>query len=151
MLLRLRPTATAADLEVLRRLARERGYELRLLDQKRIAAELVRPGGEGAGLARADRPPLAGDRSAFAAPSFVARVLAASDAPELVERSTGREDTIVRVGEAVFGGASVALIAGPCAVEDEARLLEIARSVKASGATCLRGGAFKPRTSPYSF
>ena len=140
MLLRLRPTATEADLEVLRRLAEARGYELALLDSKRLVAELVH---------RAR--PVAGDRSAFEDLSFVAGVLDASDAPELVERAPGREDTVVRVGEAAFGGAFVALIAGPCAVEDEGRLLEIARSVKASGATCLRGGAYKPRTSPYSF
>jgi 3-deoxy-7-phosphoheptulonate synthase len=141
MLLRLRPTATEADLEILRHAARERGYEVRLLDSRRIVAELVRGGG----------PASAADRSAFADLAFVAGVLDASDAPELVERVAGREDTVLRVGEAAFGGASVALIAGPCAVEDEARLLEIARAVKASGATCLRGGAFKPRTSPYSF
>lgn len=141
MLLRLRPTATEADLEVLRRLARERGYEVRLLDTGRIVAELVRQGGSAA----------AGDRSAFQDLSFVAGVIDASDAPELVDRVGGCEDTVLRVGEAAFGGPFVSLIAGPCAVEDEARLLEIARSVKASGATCLRGGAFKPRTSPYSF
>ncbi|HEX6885677.1 MAG TPA: 3-deoxy-7-phosphoheptulonate synthase [Planctomycetota bacterium] len=141
MLLRLRPTATEADLEVLRRVAGERGYEVRLLDARRIVAELTRRDGR----------PAAGDRSAFEDLSFVAGVLDASDAPELAERTPGREDSILRVGEAAFGGPFVSLIAGPCAVEDERRLLEIARAVKASGATCLRGGAYKPRTSPYSF
>ena len=57
----------------------------------------------------------------------------------------------LRVGEASFGAGDVALIAGPCAVEDYDLLLEIARGVRRRGATLLRGGAFKPRTSPYSF
>jgi 3-deoxy-7-phosphoheptulonate synthase len=141
MLLRLRPTANDSDREVLRRVARERGYELRFLDRRSIVAELER---------RAGRPE-AGDRGAFEDLSFVAGVLDAADAPELVERASGREDSILRVGEAAFGGPFVSLIAGPCAVEDEARLLEIARAVRAAGATLLRGGAFKPRTSPHSY
>jgi 3-deoxy-7-phosphoheptulonate synthase len=57
----------------------------------------------------------------------------------------------VRAGEAVFGGGHVSMIAGPCSVDDGELLLKIARSVKASGATMLRGGVHKPRTSPYSF
>ena len=57
----------------------------------------------------------------------------------------------IRVGDAVFGGAVPSVIAGPCAVESRNQTLSIARSVKEAGADCLRGGAFKPRTSPYSF
>ena len=60
-------------------------------------------------------------------------------------------DTVVKVGDAVIGGGSLALIAGPCSVESEEQIISIARSVKASGAQILRGGAFKPRTSPYAF
>ena len=60
-------------------------------------------------------------------------------------------DTIVKVGDAVIGGGSMALIAGPCPVESEEQIIEVAQSVKASGAQLLRGGAFKPRTSPYAF
>jgi 3-deoxy-7-phosphoheptulonate synthase len=55
------------------------------------------------------------------------------------------------VGPALFGEARVVVAAGPCAVEDEARLLRIARAVREAGASLLRGGAFKPRTSPYDF
>ena len=65
--------------------------------------------------------------------------------------STHRAATIVEVGGAVFGGGRASVIAGPCAVEDGAELLEIARTVQRRGATLLRGGAFKPRSSPYSF
>lgn len=61
------------------------------------------------------------------------------------------EDTVVRVGSTQIGGGTLTLIAGPCSVETEAQVVAIARAVKASGATMLRGGAFKPRTSPYAF
>jgi len=57
----------------------------------------------------------------------------------------------VKVAGTIVGDKNIAVIAGPCSVENEEQLMEIAKSVKASGATMLRGGAFKPRTSPYSF
>ncbi|MBQ4443470.1 MAG: 3-deoxy-7-phosphoheptulonate synthase [Clostridia bacterium] len=61
------------------------------------------------------------------------------------------EDTVVDVGGVKFGGDNFQVIAGPCSVETEEQIVEVARAVKAAGATVLRGGAFKPRTSPYSF
>lgn len=61
------------------------------------------------------------------------------------------EDTIISAGNVQIGGGSLTIIAGPCSVESEEQILEVARSVKDSGASMLRGGAFKPRTSPYSF
>ncbi len=61
------------------------------------------------------------------------------------------KDTILEVGPARIGGGYFALIAGPCSVESEEQIVAIAKSVKQSGATMLRGGAFKPRTSPYAF
>jgi len=61
------------------------------------------------------------------------------------------QDTLVNVGDVVVGGERVVLIAGPCAVESIDRMMEIAHTVKESGAQMLRGGAYKPRTSPYSF
>lgn len=60
-------------------------------------------------------------------------------------------DTIVDIGSVKIGGGNFAMIAGPCSVESEEQIIEIAKSVKASGANILRGGAFKPRTSPYAF
>ena len=60
-------------------------------------------------------------------------------------------DTVVKVGGTTVGGGSLTLIAGPCSVESEEQICTIAQQVKASGATMLRGGAVKPRTSPYSF
>lgn len=60
-------------------------------------------------------------------------------------------DTVISVGEAKIGGGNFAMIAGPCSVESEEQIIEVAKAVKAGGANILRGGAFKPRTSPYAF
>ena len=61
------------------------------------------------------------------------------------------DDTVVEVGGVKVGGGHFAVMAGPCSVESEAQITEVARRVQAAGASILRGGAFKPRTSPYSF
>ena len=61
------------------------------------------------------------------------------------------EPTVIHVRDTQIGGGTLTLMAGPCSVESEAQIVAIAKQVKASGATVLRGGAFKPRTSPYSF
>jgi 3-deoxy-7-phosphoheptulonate synthase len=68
-----------------------------------------------------------------------------------VAREAKPEGTVVRVREVNVGGPEIVVMAGPCAVEGEAQLLETARAVRAGGAKILRGGVFKPRTSPYSF
>jgi 3-deoxy-7-phosphoheptulonate synthase len=70
---------------------------------------------------------------------------------KLVSREFQAADTIVRVGRVEFGGDELVVIAGPCAVESREQVLTIARHIKGCGAHMLRGGAFKPRTSPYSF
>ena len=61
------------------------------------------------------------------------------------------EDTVVEAGNVKIGGGNFCLIAGPCSVESEEQILDVAKRVQAAGATVLRGGAFKPRTSPYAF
>ena len=61
------------------------------------------------------------------------------------------EDTVVNVNGTLVGGNNLGIMAGPCSVESEEQIIEIAKSIKKSGANFLRGGAFKPRTSPYSF
>lgn len=61
------------------------------------------------------------------------------------------EDTVIQVGDAKIGSGNFAVIAGPCSIETEEQIIEVAMAVKASGANILRGGAFKPRTSPYAF
>lgn len=70
---------------------------------------------------------------------------------KLASREYLEEATRVRVGEIEFGGPKVVICAGPCAVEGHQLLLDVARAIKDAGASVLRGGAFKPRTSPYSF
>jgi len=70
---------------------------------------------------------------------------------KLASREFKSFDTIIKVKDAVIGGKEVIVMAGPCVVENEKQIFETAQQVKASGAKILRGGAFKPRTSPYSF
>lgn len=69
----------------------------------------------------------------------------------LVSREFKPEDTVIKIRGATIGGGTFTLIAGPCSVETEEQVITTARAVKDAGATLLRGGAFKPRTSPYSF
>ncbi len=66
-------------------------------------------------------------------------------------RKSHPENTVIEVSGAKFGDGSFPIIAGPCSIESEAQIIETARKVKAAGASLLRGGAFKPRTSPYDF
>ncbi len=81
----------------------------------------------------------------------VAEVIPVSASYKLVSREAKRENTLVSVGGVVVGGPEVVVVAGPCAVESEAQAMEIGHAVRKAGATLYRGGAFKPRTSPYSF
>jgi 3-deoxy-7-phosphoheptulonate synthase len=81
----------------------------------------------------------------------VSEVIRVSKPYKLVTRDFRAEKTIVRVGDATIGGDDLAIIAGPCAVESRTQALAIAQAVQKSGARFFRGGAFKPRTSPYAF
>jgi 3-deoxy-7-phosphoheptulonate synthase len=97
-----------------------------------------------------------GNKGALDAPVFeslpgVLEVIPVSHAYKLVSREVKNEDTIVRVGDVTVGGRGLTIVAGPCAVESREQTLIVARAIKKAGAHILRGGAFKPRTSPYSF
>jgi 3-deoxy-7-phosphoheptulonate synthase len=81
----------------------------------------------------------------------VARVIPISQPFKLASRELKKEDTCIPVGPVKIGGSRIVVIAGPCAVESRQQILEVAVLVKESGASILRGGAYKPRTSPYSF
>jgi len=70
---------------------------------------------------------------------------------KIASLETKKDPTVVRVRDLIVGGGNIGVIAGPCSVESEEQILESARLVKQAGATALRGGAFKPRTSPYAF
>ena len=97
-----------------------------------------------------------GDERAAANAAFetlpgVASVLPILAPYKVASREVQSEPTIVKAGPLVVGGTSIGVIAGPCSVESSEQIVGTARAVKAAGATGLRGGAFKPRTSPYSF
>lgn len=81
----------------------------------------------------------------------VERVVHVLEPYKLASRNFHPQDTVVSIGDVKVGGSEVVVMAGPCAVESREQLLESAALVKAAGARILRGGAFKPRTSPYSF
>lgn len=81
----------------------------------------------------------------------VERVMRVQEPYKKANRKFHPEPTVVQVGSAKIGGGNFSVIAGPCSVESEEQIIGVARAVKAAGAGMLRGGAFKPRTSPYSF
>jgi 3-deoxy-7-phosphoheptulonate synthase len=97
-----------------------------------------------------------GNRGAVEAAAFenlpgVAEVIPVSAPYKLVSREAKRENTVVSVAGVLVGGQRVPVVAGPCAVESETQALETGNAVREAGASMYRGGAFKPRTSPYSF
>ena len=91
------------------------------------------------------------DINKLSAFDFVEKVARVSEPFKQANRKFHQDDSIIKINDKGFGGGNFGVIAGPCSVESEKQIIEIAKSVKKSGATFLRGGAFKPRTSPYSF
>ncbi|MEA5030581.1 MAG: 3-deoxy-7-phosphoheptulonate synthase [Sphaerochaeta sp.] len=81
----------------------------------------------------------------------VSNVIPISKPYKLASRELNKSDTIVQVGKVKIGGQRIVVMAGPCAVESRQQIMEVAAQVRVSGAVILRGGAFKPRTSPYAF
>jgi 3-deoxy-7-phosphoheptulonate synthase len=135
----MRQGATAADIRGVVEAVEARGYKAHPI-----------PGSERTAIG------ITGNKGALEAPAFeslpgVLEVIPVTHAYKLVSREVKREDSVVDVGGAKVGGRGFAVMAGPCAVESLEQTLIIARAVKAAGAHLLRGGAFKPRTSPYSF
>lgn len=97
-----------------------------------------------------------GDKKAIDASSLelmpgVEKVVPIMQPFKMVSREGKSEDTIIKIKDFVIGGPEITIMAGPCAVESKEQLIETARIVKAAGGHVLRGGAYKPRTSPYSF
>ena len=81
----------------------------------------------------------------------IAKVMRVNEPYKMANRKFHPEDTIIPCENTKIGGVNFSVMAGPCSVESEEQIISIAKDVKASGATFLRGGAFKPRTSPYAF
>ena len=82
---------------------------------------------------------------------WIKKVTRISEPYKRVNRRMHPQDTVIKIGDVTIGGGQLTLIAGPCSVESEDQMRSLASEVKAAGAQILRGGAFKPRTSPYSF
>lgn len=91
------------------------------------------------------------DRRRLEAFDFVEKVLSVQEPYKKANRAFHPENTVINVGNSTIGGGEIAIMAGPCSVESKEQIVEVASLVKQSGAQFLRGGAFKPRSSPYSF
>jgi 3-deoxy-7-phosphoheptulonate synthase len=150
MLVVLSKTVSSHDKEMIRIYLRDRGFSVR--DQSFGEDAIIGASGKGAV-----------DIRELGLLPGVERVAATSKPYELVSRETRTEDTIVTVGASPsrpsdvpaslvkIGGSRITVIAGPCAVESREQIMETAAQVRESGAVMLRGGAYKPRTSPYAF
>ncbi|MEX2526403.1 MAG: 3-deoxy-7-phosphoheptulonate synthase [Gemmatimonadota bacterium] len=140
MLIVMKHTATADEVDAVSQAIRDLGYEARPIPGKqRTAVGLI--GNDG----RVDAGRLEGLPG-------VLEIITVSHPYKQVSREWRQEDTVVTLPNGTrIGGREIAVMAGPCAVESEAGIVEVAHLLRERGATILRGGAFKPRTSPYSF
>ena len=139
MLVVMRQDAQAADIEGVVRAIEARGLKAHPIPGAQRTA-IGMTGNKGAL-----------ETSAFESLPGVLEVLRVSHAYKLVSREVKPEATVVTIGGVPIGGPELVVGAGPCAVESLEQTVEVARRVKEAGAHLLRGGAFKPRTSPYSF
>jgi 3-deoxy-7-phosphoheptulonate synthase len=138
MIIVLAKDISEQDKEIIRRYVKEHGFQIReqLLGEESIIGATGK---------------FSVDLREIGLLPGVERVSATAKPYELASRETKPEDTIVNVGGIAIGGARISIIAGPCAVESRTQILETAALVRESGAVILRGGAYKPRTSPYAF
>ncbi|HVG35519.1 MAG TPA: 3-deoxy-7-phosphoheptulonate synthase [Pyrinomonadaceae bacterium] len=139
MLIVMKTDATDAEVEAVVRIIQEMGFRPHTMPGATRTAIGV-TGNQGAV-----------DPSRFENLPGVAEAIRVSKPYKLISLDLRPEKTIVRVGDASIGGEELALIAGPCAIESRAQAFSIAEAVRRSGARFFRGGAFKPRTSPYAF
>ena len=139
MIIVLKPRATKDDLSHVEQLIKRKGLDTHVVE----GAEMTIIGCIG------DTTQV--DPKLFEVDKAVDKVMHVQEPYKLANRAFHPEDSIVDVSGVKVGGGHLALIAGPCSVESVDQVLEIAKAAKASGANLLRGGAFKPRTSPYSF
>jgi 3-deoxy-7-phosphoheptulonate synthase len=138
----LRPGATAKDLRHIIKKLEAKGFKVNVSKgTERTVIGVI-----------GDTSKITEDESnAFASLSGVEKIHRIIQPFKLASRDFKSRDTTIRIGKNTVGGKKIHIIAGPCAVENMPTLLKIAQAVKKSGATFIRGGAFKPRTSPYSF
>ena len=139
MIIVLRPDATDADLDHIVKKLRDLGLQAHI--SKGVERTLVGAIGDEAVLRTIPLEAFPG----------VENVLPILKPFKIASRDFRKENSVVSVGGVPIGGQRLAVIAGPCAVENKTLMIEIAKAVKEGGASLLRGGAFKPRTSPYAF
>jgi len=139
MILVLKPDAKQADIDRLRNNILERGLVVQ--DIKGEHTQMMGLAGDTSSL----------DREAFLRIEIVDSVMKVSEPYKLANRKFHPEATVIDVNGKKIGGGGLTVMAGPCSVESEEQILSIARDVATSGASFLRGGAFKPRSSPYAF
>ncbi len=139
MIIILKPEATPNEIDSLRTSMLERGFVVQ--DIKGESTHMLGLAGDTSGLSQ----------EVFARYEFVESVMKVQEPYKLASRRFKPDDTVIEVRGHKLGGDNFAVIAGPCSVESEEQILSIAKDVKLSGAGFLRGGAFKPRTSPYAF
>ncbi len=132
-------TATKGQIEAVEFRLNEKGFQIHRVDG--VTRTILGAIGDKRGI----------DLREFEVMEGVHEVLRITQPYKLAGRTFHPDDTVIQVKEALFGGDHIAMIAGPCSIESEKQLYTIAQSIKNSGARLLRGGAFKPRTSPYSF
>lgn len=140
MLVVMHHNATAAEIEAVCRAIADMGYQA-----------VPMPGEQRTAIGVVGNDRRVDDTNVVGLPG-VAQVIHVTNQYKQVSREWRKENTVVRIAPGVeVGGRSIVVIAGPCSVESEEQILAAARAVRAAGGTALRGGAFKPRSSPYSF
>ena len=139
MLIVMKGNATGSQIDAVIRVIEELGFRAHSV-----------PGADRTAIAiTGNRSPV--DHGRFENLPGVAEAIRITKPYKLVTRNQGVEKTVVRAGEALIGGEELTIIAGPCAVESRNQAFAVAEAVRRSGAKFFRGGAFKPRTSPYAF
>ena len=139
MIIVLKPLSPKEDIERVENMVKARGLDTHVIE----GAEMTIIGCIG------DTSRI--DAKLFEVDPAVTKVMHVQEPYKLASRAFHPDNSIIDVSGVKVGGDNLALIAGPCSVESVDQVLEIAKAAKASGANMLRGGAFKPRTSPYSF
>lgn len=130
---------------------RQEDIDALIIDLKKLGVSIGLTKGEGCTILGLVGDTSALDMDKISLNEHVERVMRVQEPYKKANRKFHPEDSVVRIGSAAIGGGNFGVIAGPCSVENKSQITEVAKAVKTSGAAMLRGGAFKPRTSPYSF
>src|SRR5579862_5250942 len=141
MIISMRPHAPKAEIDYVCERIREFGFRVHSIEgEERVVIGVVGVGGD-----------VTACLESLEATPGVEKAVRISAPYKFVSKEFRKERTVIKVGRAEIGGDEFVTMAGPCSVESEKQIMETAEGVAAAGAKLLRGGAFKPRTSPYDF